>query len=117
MSKKILVIEDNEDILDLMQFVLEGAGFEVIPSEDSLPLNNLDSIKPDLILMDNSLSDGSGSVFCRKLKDDPKTTNIKVVLVSANTDLDKLTSDSGANGFLAKPFDIDELVRVAQRFA
>lgn len=116
-GKKILIVEDNEDILELMQFVLEGAGYDVIPSEDSTPLSRLDEIKPDLILMDNSLSDGSGSEFCKKLKTDPATAHFQVVLVSANTELDIMTTASGADGFLAKPFDIEDLVKVAQKFA
>lgn len=116
MAKKILIIEDNEDILELMQFVLEGAGFAVIPSEDSTPLSQLVELAPDLILMDNSLSDGLGSIFCRRIKDDPTTENFPVVLVSANTQLDALTLTSGADDFLAKPFNIEDLVSIARKF-
>lgn len=116
-SKRILIIEDNEDILELMQFVLEGAGFVVIPSEDSTPLSQLNELTPDLILMDNSLGDGSGSLFCKQLKSNPGTAHFPIVLVSANTELDKMTLHSGADGFLAKPFDIDQLVAIAQKFS
>jgi two-component system phosphate regulon response regulator PhoB len=116
MSKKILIIEDNEDILELMQFVLQGAGYEVIPSEDSEPLSRLDVILPDLILLDNSLGDGTGSIFCKNLKADPATKHFPVVLVSANTELEEMTAASEANGFLAKPFNIDDLVAVARQY-
>ncbi len=115
-NKTILVIEDNEDILEVIQIVLEGAGYLVVTSEDSSALKHLDTILPSLILMDNLLTDGLGSDFCRKLKDNEKTRHFPVVLISANTHLESMSIDCGANAYLAKPFDIQALVDMVNKF-
>jgi CheY-like chemotaxis protein len=116
MAKKILIIEDNEDILELMQYLLEEDGFEVFGSIDSKPIKELKSLKPDLIIMDNRLSDGSGVVFCQQIKQQPETRHIPVILISANIGLEELTVISGADGYLAKPFDVDVFMKTIKRF-
>jgi DNA-binding response OmpR family regulator len=115
MSKTILIIEDDPDILDMMAYILRDEGYEVLPFLDCLPLQEILPLNPGLILMDNRLTAGSGKDACKKLKLDATTAHIPIILVSANRDLEQLTFESHADGFMAKPFDIDELVAIAKR--
>jgi CheY-like chemotaxis protein len=117
MPKKIMVIEDNEDILDLIKFILENDGYEIVSGEDSQLLGEILIHQPDLVLMDNRLTDGLGSEFCQQLKNDPSTQHFPVVLISANTELEVLAAGSRADGFLAKPFDIKDLVAIVRRYS
>ena len=114
MLKKILIIEDDPDILDMMAYSIRDEGFEVTAALDCEPLKEVVELKPDLILLDNRLGDGSGANACKQLKNDIETAHIRVVLVSANMQLEQMTADSLADGFLAKPFYIDELVSVVR---
>jgi len=116
MSKKIIVIEDDPDILDIMTYILSEEGYEVLASPDSKPLDDVLELQPMLILLDNRLTDGYGQDFCRRFKSNPETRHFPVVLVSANAGLEEMTRDSLADGYLKKPFDIAELVELVKRF-
>jgi DNA-binding response OmpR family regulator len=116
MAKKILIIEDDLDILDMMAYILRDEGYEVIVAVDGAPLRDILLLAPDLVLLDNRLGAGEGADACKQLKADPATAAIPVVLISANMHLEALTATSGADGFLAKPFDIDELIALANRY-
>jgi CheY-like chemotaxis protein len=112
---KILIIEDNEDILDILQTVLSAEGYEVVTSEEGRILKNVLQINPDLIFLDNSLADGLGSKLCREIKSNPSTQHFRIILISANNQLEQLATDSLADGFLSKPFDLVELTKIAAR--
>lgn len=116
MKKKVLIIEDDPDILDMMDFILTDRGYEVIGSDCAEPLREIHKLKPDLILMDNRIKDGFGNDFCRLLKSDPATAHYPVVLSSANPDLQLMAKNCLADGYLAKPFELEELVALADRF-
>jgi two-component system phosphate regulon response regulator PhoB len=82
MAKKILVIEDDKDIRETITYALEENEFEVVSSEDARILRQLDTIKPDLILLDNWLtdwkSDANGQQLSKELKTNPLTSHIPV---------------------------------------
>src|SRR4051812_34580669 len=94
MAKKILVIEDDKDIRDTIVYTLEGEQYEVIASEDAKILKNLIDINPDLILLDNWLtdwaSDANGSQISKMLKSDPAVSHIPVIIVSAVSNLKEI---------------------------
>ncbi len=118
MSKKILVIEDDKDIRDTIVYVLEEEGYEVIASEDAKILKKLNVLSPDLILLDNWLtdwkSDANGQQLSKGLKDDPATNHIPVVIISAVSNLKEIAEAGLANGYLKKPFDLTELIDIAK---
>jgi CheY-like chemotaxis protein len=115
MSKKVLIIEDDEAIVDVMTFILEDAGYEVISSSGSSALKDVHETKPAVILMDNRLTDGYGEDFCRSFKQNPATSHFRVVLISANSDIEQLAQGSFADAFLKKPFEITQLVELVNR--
>jgi two-component system phosphate regulon response regulator PhoB len=116
MPRKIIIIEDDPDILDIMAYILSEEGYDVLTATDSRPLADVHTHNPFLILMDNRLTNGEGKDFCRKFKSDPETRHYPVVLVSANSGLERMAEESGADGYLKKPFDINELVDLVKKF-
>lgn len=115
MNKKILVIDDDVDILEPMSLLLEGEGYIVgTTTKGEQAYSEVSSFKPDLILLDILMSGSDGRTICKKLKNDKKTKDIKIIMMSAHPGADKDAKRCGANGFIAKPFEIDELLRIVK---
>jgi DNA-binding response OmpR family regulator len=114
---KILVIEDNPDIKEVLDYILKDDGHEVIPCSDGASLTALDRLKPDIILMDDILSATRGSEFCRRLKSDDATKSIPVILISATSNLENTARKCGADAYVEKPFNIDTLIGAIRQFA
>jgi two-component system cell cycle response regulator DivK len=109
-NKKVFVFDDNVDILDLCTIILEDAGYDIKTSSTSN--NIIDQVMaytPDIIFMDNWLPDVGGIDATRALKRHGTLKNIPVIYFSANNDVESLAQQAGADGFLSKPFDIQEL--------
>jgi DNA-binding response OmpR family regulator len=109
-SKKVLIIEDNDEIRFIIGLILKDDGFDVVESDCLEIISELETIKPNLILMDNSLKDGSGSEMCKKLKSHPDTSHYPIILISGASDLPTLAKDSLADGFIEKPFNLTDFV-------
>lgn len=112
--RKILAVDDDNDILDILRIILEDEGYEVETlSNGKNILDNLSNIRPDLILLDVMLNGMDGREVCRTIKEDAVFNLIPVIMISASHNLHNYTSLPGApNGFIPKPFDIDNLVGV-----
>lgn len=119
MAKKILVIEDDKDIRDSIAFILEEQGYKVTTSENSKILKSLDTIKPDMILLDNWLtewkSDASGQQLSKELKSNPETSHIPVIIISAVSDVERIAKEGMANDYLQKPFGMDDLTDIVKK--
>lgn len=110
---RVLVIDDERNILDIVRFNLEVEGFEVFTAADGLEaLAMVHEVAPDLILCDIMMPELSGLEVCRKLKADGRTNQIPIVMLSAKAQSqDKLDSiAAGADDFVTKPFDFGDLV-------
>lgn len=120
MAKKILVIEDEKDIRETIVYVLEEQGYDVISSEDSKIIKSLDDIKPDLILLDNWLtewkSDANGQQISKELKSNPKTSHIPIVMISAVSNIQEIAEAGNADDFLKKPFDLNDILEIVKKF-
>jgi len=113
-QKKILVVDDEADLVETVRFPLEMEGFNVLVSyngEDAL--NQARKEKPDLILLDLMLPKLDGYKVCRLLKFDEKYKHIPILMLTAKTqEKDKiLGKETGADEYITKPFDIDELMK------
>src|SRR5689334_2954940 len=101
MAKKVLVIEDDKDIRDTVVYVLEEEGYEVIQSDNARILRTLTTINPDLILLDNWLtdwtSDANGQQLSKGIKDDPATSHIPVVIISAVSNIKEIAKAGNAD--------------------
>jgi DNA-binding response OmpR family regulator len=109
-KKKILVADDDEAILDALILILEDAGYEVEATDNGMTIRDSLSNSPDLLLLDIRMSGWNGRDICRYLKSQEATKHIPIILFSANRDTEKLAREAGADDFITKPFDIDELL-------
>ena len=107
----VLLIDDDPDICIMLKAILHAAGYTVQYSSvvSQLP-QILGSITPRLILIDMLLAGKDGAAVCRSLKAGTKTKDILIVMMSAHPVAENICKEAGADGFLAKPFDIDQLL-------
>jgi DNA-binding response OmpR family regulator len=111
-----MVIEDDPDILDILEYVLRSDGHEVISSPDGAILADVEEKKPGIIFMDEWLENEKGSELCLLLKENPVTASIPVIIISALSSIENVVKTARADGFIKKPFDIDELNPIINRF-
>ena len=116
-AKKIFIFDDNLEILELCSEILEDLGCEVKTSPTTTNVEQqVLSFMPDLIFMDNWLPDISGIEATRLLKSNEQLTNIPVLYFSANSNIDALAAEAGADDFLGKPFDIDQFETLVKKY-
>jgi CheY-like chemotaxis protein len=114
-TKKILICDDDEGILDMMVMVLEDSGYEVIAEVNSLNVYQvIEREKPDLLLIDLWMPVLSGDQVVKQLKSNPQTQFIPIIVISASTDGRRIASEAGADDFIPKPFDLDKLISQVQ---
>jgi len=115
-KKRILVIEDDNTILEVIGLVLDYEGYHVISMRNHQELLRSDlSDIADLIMLDHQLAGITGHDICIDLKKDEQTRSIPVILMSASDVLQDIAASCGADGFIAKPFDIDGLTACVRR--
>ncbi len=116
-AKKKIIIDDNLEILQLCTEILEDLGCEVktSPTTNNVEQQVLDYM-PDLIFMDNWLPDISGIEATRMIKSNENLKNIPILYFSANSNIDALAKEAGADDYLAKPFDIDQFEEVVKKY-
>ena len=113
--KKILIVEDDVDTLDMIEFVLRGNGYAVIRINREITLKEIAGINPDMVILDFLTPYGLGTDLCLSLKNSEPTKHIPVILYSASNNLKTLAKESGADGYIAKPFDINDLLDSVNR--
>jgi two-component system response regulator VicR len=113
--KKILVVDDDAELLSILSHVLFEQNYHVIPSPNGEVTSYINEIKPDLILLDNKLAGTPGNELCKMIKSDPDTQHIPVVMVSAANDLENIALEAGADGFIQKPFDIGQVEAIVAK--
>lgn len=110
---RLLIVEDEADIRDLLAYNLRAAGHEVFETGSGIDaLTQARRVVPDLILLDLMLPDLAGTEVCRKLKSDPATADIKVVMLTAKgEEIDRVVGfELGVDDYVVKPFSVRELV-------
>lgn len=113
---KLLIIEDDDGIREMLNLVLNYEGYEVISSVDGAILDRVPEINPDVILIDEWLCTEKGSDLCKKLKANPETATIPVIMVSALVTIEEFSKQAGADGFIRKPFDLDVLNNTIKKY-
>jgi len=114
-EKKVLVADDEQAITELVAFVLEMEGYLVIQAPDGPEALRLAREEhPDLAMVDVMMPGLDGREVSRRIKSDPATSDIPVLLFSAapNSDL----TEARADGFMPKPFDVNHLVDTVKRY-
>lgn len=115
MKKKVVLIQDDEDILEIMDEVLTDEGFDVTSSLTTEPIENIDKIEPDVVVVDEHIRGGKkGTKVIEELKSDPETEDLSAVLTSTSYDLPQAAKDCKADDYIEKPFDLDHMVDVVK---
>src|SRR5450432_604550 len=114
-NKRIMVADDDPAILDVMRMMLEFEGYEVLTTLNGGAVLKMETELPDLLLLHIRMSGADGRDICRKLKQSERTSKIPVVLVSAGKDIEQSAIEAGANDFIAKPFEMIELLHKIEK--
>jgi DNA-binding response OmpR family regulator len=112
MSQKILILDDDTNLLETISILLIDNGYEVkaLSSGEHI-IETIHMFNPDLILMDVMLAGMDGLLICRDIKQQPGMLNLPVILISGHYDFkSSLLRPGGPNDFLVKPFDLDILL-------
>ena len=118
-QNRVLVVDDDPDILEATRLMLEDEGYAVTTTEKGEYAENLHDGQgglPDLIILDVLLSGRDGRTICRHLKGRPETRGIPIVMVSAHPGAEESVKAVGADAFLAKPWDLDDLIALVASF-
>lgn len=112
MMPKILIVDDEPEIVDMLQTILDMRGYETLGAyngTDGLLITRVDS--PDLIILDMMLPDIEGVEVCRMVRADPSTANVPVVILSARTAQTEVERGlaAGANAYMTKPVNLPRL--------
>ncbi len=113
MGKKIFLADDESGFVSTLTSRLEFEGFEITTAPDGkAALEMIPGEKPDLILLDIMMPAMNGYQVCRILKEDPETSSIPILMLTAKSqESDKFwRAEAGADGYITKPFDMDELI-------
>lgn len=112
-KSKILIVDDEQDVTELLEFNLRSAGYEVISAEDGASaLRKAREQVPDLIILDVMLPEMDGTEVCKQLRRDPSTARIPVIMLTAKAgEIDRVLGlELGADDYVTKPFSPRELV-------
>ncbi|MBC7625684.1 MAG: response regulator [Ferruginibacter sp.] len=108
--KRMAIFDDDEDLLFIYKYIFEEDGWHVDVFIDCINIiDKVSAVNPAIILMDNWIPDTGGVIATQLLKANESLKGIPVIYVSANNDVSVLAKEAGANNFIAKPFNIDEL--------
>jgi DNA-binding response OmpR family regulator len=117
--KKLLIVDDEQDIVESLRFVLEEAGFNCYCAYNGEEgLNMAREISPDLIILDVMMPKINGYKISRLLKYDNKYKNIPILMLTARSqEEDRLIGEeTGVDEYITKPFELDEIVKKVARY-
>lgn len=119
MRKKILLVEDDAELVELLTFNLKKAGFAIGTAADGIEaIKKARSVGPDLVLLDIMLPELDGFAVCEMLRREPATAAIPIIMLTAlSSELARFTGlDAGADDYITKPFNLKELVSRVEGF-
>jgi two-component system phosphate regulon response regulator PhoB len=111
--QRILIVDDERDIVQVLEFALKQAGFETVTAGDAgQALSRVREAQPDLVILDLMLPDMPGTEVCRQLKSSPRTAGVPVIMLTARGDeVDRVVGfELGADDYITKPFSVREVV-------
>lgn len=107
--KKILIFDDEKDILEIAELMLKKEYDVYTKASLEDPVRMVQSIDPDLILMDLYIPPIGGETAVKLLKENENTKDVKIIFFSASNDVIELANESGADGYFTKPFELRQL--------
>src|SRR3954470_266479 len=114
--KRIFCADDDPGLQEVFSIIFSKAGYDVTIFPNGEELLKSDSQPPDLFLLDKQLSGINGMEICQVLKTQPETKDIPVIIVSASPDLDKQSILAGADDYIEKPFQLQNLLNLMTKY-
>ena len=116
MVKRLLIIDNDDDVLEIMQevFIYEGFEVKILQSAENI-FKEIAAYKPDIVMLDYILDGINGGEICHQIKSNSDTSNLPVIIVSAYPRVLNSLGNYGCDSFIAKPFDINDLVAQVNR--
>lgn len=115
--KKILVVDDDDEVLETIQLILEIGGYDVEPLNDAEQIfERIEEFEPDLILLDVVLGKIDGRVICSQIKSHSDTKRIPILMMSGLYDLKEISElEAAPDDFMSKPFKMDVLLEKIEK--
>lgn len=115
-KRKILVAEDDKAIVEVVKIILESEGYEVLFADQGVSIHQtVKDHNPDIIFMDIWLFGENGGEIAKQIKAKDHSKHIPLIMMSANNETEKITKETGADGFLLKPFNIEDLIGTVKK--
>ena len=110
MKKKVLIIENDQDIRHIVEFILGEQGFTTMSMPEPDNLSAIVPFGPDVILLDEYINSKPGHRLCRKIKQVPGLAAVPVIILSTANDIELIAAECEANDYISKPFDVEHMV-------
>ena len=114
-KKKVLVVENDYDIRDIVAFILEEEGFECLSMPEPETMDAILDFKPAIIMIDEFINNKPGHRLCLKIKQVDSLKHIPVIVLSTANDIELITKECKADDYVRKPFDVDEMIEKIMR--
>lgn len=115
-SRRVLIVDDEPDILEPLAILLEGEGFAVeTVSKGEQTFQIINEFHPQLIFLDVLMSGTDGREICKQLKKDSDTCNIPIIMMSAHPTAGRDADSCGADDFMPKPFELDTMLGLVKK--
>jgi two-component system phosphate regulon response regulator PhoB len=109
-KKRVLIIENDQDIRHIVEFILNEQGFETLSIPEPDDLMAIIPFAPDVILLDEFINNRAGHRLCRKIKQVSVLKHIPVIILSTANDIEIIVNECEANDYIRKPFDVEDMV-------
>jgi len=117
-KQKVIVCDDDDEILDITAFILEDAGYDVIKVPESVKvIDTITETNPALVILDLWMPGMSGDEVVIALRKNDQLKHTNVIIISASRDGKQTAMQAGADQFIAKPYDLEHLVAEVRKFA
>src|SRR5687768_16441428 len=116
MKKRVLILEDDPDILFTLRVMLENEGYEVVQLSSGKTIINGTCPVADLYILDKRMPDMDGLEVCRYLRNRPESKNIPIIIISATPKFGPQALKAGANDFLEKPFQMKDFLAMVRKY-
>jgi CheY-like chemotaxis protein len=115
MIKRILIFDDDESIIDIIKFIMEDKGWEVLTcSHCNDSIFQVRNLEPSIIMMDNNIPEHGGIFAIKSIKQQADLLHIPIIYFTAHRDIQALSEEAGADAYLAKPFDLEKLYELIE---
>jgi two-component system phosphate regulon response regulator PhoB len=109
-KKKVLIIENDQDIRHIVEYILQEQGFMTLSIPEPEALSEIIPFAPDVILLDEFINNLPGHRLCRKIKQVPALSAVPVIILSTANDIELIAKECDANDYITKPFDVEDMV-------